>query len=114
MDFIIHEPVEWMKGFPARWVTKGSFGRPKTALVKLLKLDKVREEYTDAYTQRVYDCVWTTFKKHADDILAHRMQKNIIVDNGIRSSRGSIVDIGSGGGLHESETGSPIHRIVTG
>lgn len=110
LDFIMHEPVEWMKGFPARWITKGSFGRPKTALVKLLKLDKVREEYTDAYTQRVYDCVWTTFKKHADDILAHRMQKNIIVDNGVRSSRGSIVDMGSGGGVHESEMGSPIHK----
>lgn len=98
LDFIVHEPVEWMKGFPARWVTKGSFGRPKTALVKLLKLDKVREEYSESYTQRVYDCVWSTFKKHADDILSHRMQKNTIVpdNNGcIRSSRGSIVDLGS-------------------
>jgi hypothetical protein len=113
LDFIMHEPVEWMKGFPARWVTKGSFGRPKTALVKLLKLDKIREEYTDAYTQRVYDCVWTTFKKHADDILAHRMQQNTIIDNGIRSSRGSIVELGGGGSaLHESGMGSPVHKLT--
>lgn len=115
LDFIVHEPAEWMKGFPARWITKGSFGRPKTALVKLLKLTKVREEYTEAYTQRVYDCVWSTFKKHADDILSHRMQKNTIVpDNGacIRSSRGSV-DLGSG--LHEEfNTGSPIRsRIIS-
>jgi hypothetical protein len=98
LDFIVHEPVEWMKGFPARWVTKGSFGRPKTALVKLLKLEKVREEYTEAYTQRVYDCVWTTFKKHADNILSHRMQKNTIVEtaSGVRSSRDSIVELDDG------------------
>lgn len=98
LDFIVHEPVEWMKGFPARWVTKGSFGRPKTALVKLLKLEKVREEYTEAYTQRIYDCVWSTFKKHADDILTHRMSKNTLVEhqgtNG--SARGSIVELGVG------------------
>jgi hypothetical protein len=118
LDFIVHEPVEWMKGFPARWVTKGSFGRPKTALVKLLKLDKVREEYSDSYTQRVYDCVWSTFKKHADDILSHRMQKNTIVpDNtgsGIRSSRGSIIELGAALGGEEFDTGSPMrNRIVS-
>jgi hypothetical protein len=121
LDFIVHEPVEWMKGFPARWVTKGSFGRPKTALVKLLKLDKVREEYTESYTQRIYDCVWSTFKKHADDILSHRnmIQKNTIIpDNGsgIRSSRGSVVDLG--GIAEEFEngngTGSPMrNRIIS-
>lgn len=114
LDFIAHEPVEWMKGFPARWVTKGSFGRPKTALVKLLKLEKVREEYSEAYTQRIYDCVWSTFKKHADDILSHRMQKNTIIpdNNGIRSSRASIVELGS---VHEEiDTGSPMrNRIVS-
>jgi hypothetical protein len=108
LDFIIHEPVEWMKGFPARWITKGSFGRPKTALVKLLKLEKVREEYTEAYTQRIYDCVWSTFKKHADDILAHR-NKNTNGESGntgniTRSARGSIVDLGSG-------TASPIRNV---
>jgi len=119
LDFIVHEPVEWMKGFPARWVTKGSFGRPKTALVKLLKLDKVREEYTESYTQRIYDVVWSTFKKHADDILSHRMQKNTIIpDNGngnvIRSSRGSIVDLGGIAEEFEKGTGSPMrNRIVS-
>jgi hypothetical protein len=119
LDFIVHEPVEWMKGFPARWVTKGSFGRPKTALVKLLKLDKVREEYTESYTQRIYDVVWSTFKKHADDILSHRMQKNTIIpDNGngnvIRSSRGSIVDLGGIAEEFENGTGSPMrNRIVS-
>jgi hypothetical protein len=118
LDFIVHEPVEWMKGFPARWITKGSFGRPKTSLVKFLKLDKVREEYTESYTQRIYDVVWSTFKKHADDILSHRMQKNTIVpDNtgsGIRSSRGSIVGLGAVLGGEEFDTGSPMRsRIVS-
>jgi hypothetical protein len=115
LDFIVHEPVEWMKGFPARWITKGSFGRPKTALVKLLKIDKVREEYTDSYTQRIYDVVWSTFKKHADDILSIRVKKNTIVhDNGsvIRSSGGSIVELTE---PEEYETGSPIrNNLVSG
>lgn len=114
LDFIVHEPVEWMKGFPARWVTKGSFGRPKTALVKLLKLDKVREEYTEAYTQRVYDCVWSTFKKHADDILSHRMQKNTIVPDIRSSPRGSIVELGAALSEEFGDTGSPMrNRIVS-
>lgn len=114
LDFISHEPLEWLKGFPARWVTKSSFGRPKTALVKLLKHDKVREEYTEAYTQRIYDCVWSTFKKHSDDILAHRMHKNTIVDNRshlITSSNGSIVDFG-GGGDEDAGTRSPQRKRV--
>ena len=112
LDFIVHEPVEWMKGFPARWVTKGSFGRPKTALVKLLKLDKVREEYTESYTQRIYDVVWSTFKKHADDILSRRMQKNTIIpDNG---SAGSIVDLEAIAEDFEPRTGSPMRsRIIS-
>lgn len=109
LDFIVHEPVEWMKGFPARWVTKGSFGRPKTALVKLLKMEKVREEYTDAYTQRVYDCVWATFKKHADAILSNRMKNTIIPDEGIRSSRGSISGL-EHIAINEVEPGSPCLR----
>ena len=36
LDFVIHEPVEWLKGFPAKLTTKGAFSRPKTALLKLL------------------------------------------------------------------------------
>lgn len=101
LDFIAHEPVEWMKGFPARWVTKNSFGRPKTALVKLLKMEKVREEYSEAYIQRIYDCVWSTFKKHADDILAHRQKHQEAVGSELSGGertpmRGSsIVDFGS-------------------
>ena len=39
LDFVIHEPVEWLKGFPSKWDTRASFGRPKTALIKLLKED---------------------------------------------------------------------------
>jgi hypothetical protein len=102
LDFIAHEPVEWMKGFPARWVTKSSFGRPKTALVKLLKMEKIRQEYSEAYIQRIYDCVWSTFKKHADDLLAHRQKHqdavgSVLSGSGDRTpTRGSsLVDFGS-------------------
>jgi hypothetical protein len=37
LDFIVHEPVEWLKAFPERLKTKSSFAKPKSALIKLLK-----------------------------------------------------------------------------
>ena len=72
LDFITHEPVEWMKGFPAKLTQKGSFSRPKAAVIKLLKHADVIEALGETYTQSVYDIVWNTFKKHIDAILATR------------------------------------------
>lgn len=72
LDFVIHEPVEWLKGFPAKLVTKGAFSRPKTALLKLLKHADVQAELGDEYTSHVHDIVWTAFKQNADAIVAKR------------------------------------------
>ena len=72
LDFITHEPVEWMKGFPAKLTQKGSFSRPKAAVIKLLKHADVIEAFGEPYTQSVYDVIWNTFKKHIDAILATR------------------------------------------
>lgn len=72
LDFVIHEPVEWLKGFPAKLNTKGAFSRPKTALLKLLKHADVQAELGPEYTKRVHDIVWAAFKKNADALVAKR------------------------------------------
>ncbi len=72
LDFVIHEPAEWMRGFPAKMVTKGSFSKPKSALIKLLKQESVVTALGESYVKKVHDIVWAAFKKHADDIVASR------------------------------------------
>lgn len=74
LDFVIHEPVEWLKGFPAKLTTKGAFSRPKTALLKLLKHADVQAELGAEYTKRVHDIVWAAFKKNADALVAKRSE----------------------------------------
>jgi hypothetical protein len=76
LDFIVHEPVEWLKGFPARWTTRASFSKPKTALIKLLKHADVLHAHGADYIRSVYECVWGTFKRHADSILEDRHKRN--------------------------------------
>jgi len=88
LDFITHEPVEWMKGFPAKLTQKGSFSRPKAAVIKLLKHADVIAALGETYTQSVYDVVWNTFKKHIDAILAMR-QHSIMDQLGEHDSQSS-------------------------
>jgi hypothetical protein len=78
LDFITHEPVEWMKGFPAKLTQKGSFSRPKAAVIKLLKHNDVVQALGEDYTQSVYDVVWNTFKKHVDTIVAGRQNSTVM------------------------------------
>jgi hypothetical protein len=78
LDFVIHEPAEWMRGFPAKLVNKGSFSKPKTALIKLLKQPVVVNALGEDYVKHVHDVVWSTFKKHSEEIIAKR-QKSVAV-----------------------------------
>lgn len=89
LDFITHEPVEWMKGFPAKLTQKGSFSRPKAAVIKLLKHADVIEALGEPYTQSVYDIVWNTFKKHIDAILSTRQHASIVDQLGECESQSS-------------------------
>lgn len=77
LDFIVHEPVEWLKGFPAKLKTKNTFSRPKTILVKLLKTDEIVKMYGQEYINTVYNSVWNAFKKNVDTILAQRNKKHV-------------------------------------
>lgn len=73
LDFVIHEPVEWFKGLPGKLITRGSFAKPKTALINLLKEDDVKAILDAEYIEKVHDIVWKTFKSHSDAIIEKRI-----------------------------------------
>lgn len=72
IDFILHEPVEWLRGFPLKLRTGASFAKPKAALIKVLKAATVVEVLGASYCLNARTVVWDTFKKHADTVLNAR------------------------------------------
>jgi hypothetical protein len=87
LDFIVHEPVHWIKGFPAKLVTKLAFSKPKTAIVKLLKKQQVAQALGVEYVTRIYETIWNTFKKEADGIIEERMKGKVVVQKeGVREA----------------------------
>lgn len=72
IDFIVREPVEWIRGFPLKLKTHASFAKPKAAIIKLLKTGNVLEALGAEYCSNAHDVVWDTFKKHGADILKAR------------------------------------------
>jgi hypothetical protein len=108
LDFVCTEPVEWMRGFPARLRNISSFAKPKTALIKLLKHETVQTTLGREYVQKVYDVVWKTYKQHAEIIVAKREAKHdakpqadSMLGSARESSRESILD------QMEERTGEP-------
>ena len=73
IDFIVREPVEWIRGFPLKLRTRASFAKPKAAIIKLLKTGNVLEALGAEYCSSAHDVVWDTFKKHSDIILNARL-----------------------------------------
>jgi hypothetical protein len=88
LDFIIHEPVEWFKGLPGKLITRGSFAKPKTALINLLKEDEVNAVLDAEYIKKVHDIVWKTFKSHSDAIV----EKRIALKNAAGSEATTVVN----------------------
>ena len=74
IDFIVREPVEWIRGFPLKLRTRASFAKPKAAIIKLLKSANVLEALGAEYCSNAHDVVWDMFKKHGDDILNARLR----------------------------------------
>jgi hypothetical protein len=72
LDFVVHEPAEWMRGFPAKWKTATTFYRPRAAFHKLLKHATVIEELGAEYCERVDGILWRAFKEDGPKILAKR------------------------------------------
>lgn len=73
LDFVECETLEWFKGFPGGMVTKEALNKPKTALVKLLKLEEVKTALGADYVAKVHRKVWDTFKQNVDAIHTERM-----------------------------------------
>jgi hypothetical protein len=71
-DFVIHEPVEWMRGFPAAWKSGTMFSKPRAAFHRLLRAPAVVAELGEAYCEQVHSVVWNAFKAHMSSILEKR------------------------------------------
>lgn len=71
-DFVIHEPVEWMRGFPAAWKSPSMFSKPRAAFHRLMKLPAVSDSLGADYCENVHDVVWNAFKAHMTTILEKR------------------------------------------
>lgn len=75
-DFVIHEPVEWMRGFPAAWKSSTMFSKPRAAFHRLLRAPAVISELGEAYCTQVHDVIWNAFKNHMNSILEKRGASN--------------------------------------
>ena len=72
IDFIVREPVEWLKGFPSKLVSKGAFSKPKTSIIKLLKTESVIAHLGEEYANQAREAIWQAFKNNMDSILLKR------------------------------------------
>jgi hypothetical protein len=95
LDFIAHEPVHWLKGFPAKLVTKLAFSKPKTAMVKLLKKQQVIQALGADYVTRIYETIWNTFKKEADAIVEERQKGRVVVQKEGEDTSSDAMSVGS-------------------
>jgi hypothetical protein len=75
-DFVIHEPVEWMRGFPAAWKSSTMFSKPRAAFHRLLRTPAVVSELGEAYCTQVHDIIWNAFKNNMNSILEKRGASN--------------------------------------
>lgn len=72
LDFVIHEPAEWMRGFPASWKNAGHFSKVRAAFHRLLKHTSVVADLDTSYTENVHNLIWGAFKTHMAEILEKR------------------------------------------
>lgn len=72
VDFILHEPTHWLRGFPPKLTSKNAFAKPKTAVIKLLKKPEVQADLGEAAAETAHASIWSVFKRDADAILAER------------------------------------------
>ena len=91
-EFVIHEPVEWMRGFPGKWSTVSHFGRLRAAFHKLMKHSAVCGALGADFCHRVHETVWDAFKSHLDSILEKRNQAAARVVNEIAPDAPDILE----------------------
>jgi hypothetical protein len=72
IEFILHEPVHWMRGFPTKLTSKTSFSKPKTAIIKLLKKSAVMEDLGIELATQAHSVIWDTYKSSHEELLKER------------------------------------------
>lgn len=90
-DFVIHEPAEWMQGFPAVWKSATMFSKPRAAFHRLLRQSSVIGELGEAYCTQVHNIVWNAFKNHMNSILEKR--SGAILDNDDKQSQSAKSEV---------------------
>lgn len=78
LDFVIHEPSEWLRGFPTQWKTKIQFTHVRAAFHKLLKSGDIINELGEKYCNTVHEIIWGTFKKDLEGVLEKRNSNTTI------------------------------------
>jgi hypothetical protein len=79
-DFVIHEPAEWMSGFPSAWKSSTMFSKPRAAFHRLLRAPAVVSELGETYCEQVHGVVWNAFKNHMAGILEKRAGSTVDVE----------------------------------
>lgn len=72
LEFVVHEPAEWMRGFPVKWKSESQFSRVRAAFHKLLKRGDVEAALGATYATEIHDAVWSAFKEHMATVVAER------------------------------------------
>jgi len=79
IDFILHEPLLWLKLFPAKLKSKPAFSKPKTALLKLLRDPAVITALGGIYANNAHDIIDKTYKQHHVEIVTKRGEDSDVV-----------------------------------
>jgi hypothetical protein len=88
LDFILIDPLSWLKGFPVKLNTKTTYCKPKTAMIKLLKKDEVKKSLGEDFVTNVYNTVWNIYKKHHEEILTARSKLAVAAPQGQQGQQG--------------------------
>ena len=78
LDFVVHEPVEWMRGFPTKWKSESQFSRVRAAFHKLLKRKDVEDALGATYATEIHDAIWAAFKEHMATVVGERNKTAVL------------------------------------
>lgn len=117
LDFVVHEPAEWMRGFPVKWKSESQFSRVRAAFHKLLKRKDVEESLGATYTTEIHDTIWTAFKEHMTAIVGERNRTAVTPRNELVMTNAVAIDAESVRSdelptlsLHDADTES-VHSV---
>lgn len=68
LDFVLHEPIEWLRGFPKKWTTEADYHKVRTGFRKILKLQSVIDALGKDKCESMSREIWDIFK-HISEML---------------------------------------------